>query len=96
MTVFEELKRVNAELSPLLLGRDEQGLGTAVVGWTDAGLTVRVVRGRKMRTLRPLFDEFAAALQFPLYFGENRDAFYERLSDLVGARAIEWNRITGY
>ena len=34
-------------------------------------LAVRVVRGHKMRRLPDLYDEFAAALQFPNYFGEN-------------------------
>jgi hypothetical protein len=38
--------------------------------------------GGKMRALQGLFDEFAAALQFPWYFGENFDAFSECIADL--------------
>ncbi|WP_433564726.1 barstar family protein [Nocardia sp. CA-151230] len=48
----------------------------------------RELRGRKMRTVTEVFDEFAAAFQFPYYFGENKDAFDECLRDLdefVGA-----------
>jgi hypothetical protein len=49
---------------------------------------VRELRGPKMRTTAGVFDEFAAAFQFPYYFGENKDAFDECLRDLddfVGA-----------
>ena len=51
--------------------------GTAPVGDTlayalsERGYTVRVVRAPKMRTTDALFDEFAAALQFPYYFRPN-------------------------
>lgn len=42
----------------------------------------RVLRGQKMRTANALFDEVAAVLQFPPYFGENWDALDECLADL--------------
>jgi Barstar (barnase inhibitor) len=45
-------------------------------------VVARVVRGKKMRTTPALYDEFAAALQFPCYFGENRAAFDECVTDL--------------
>jgi hypothetical protein len=51
-------------------------------GWQEARLVVRSVRGRKMTTTAQLYDEFAAALQFPPYFGENWAAFDECLSDM--------------
>ncbi|MGN2641490.1 barstar family protein [Nocardia takedensis] len=46
------------------------------------GYRTREVRAAKMRTAAGVFDEFAAALQFPYYFGENKDAFDECLRDL--------------
>lgn len=54
----------------------------------EAGYVVREVRGAKARTVAALFDEFAAAWQFPYYFGANMDAFDEVMRDLdefVGA-----------
>src|SRR5437879_2485828 len=53
-------------------------------------LLVRVLRGQKMSTPAGLFDEFAAALQFPYYFGENWNAFDECINDL------EWLRSSAY
>jgi hypothetical protein len=46
------------------------------------GLTVRVLRGSKMRTEATMFDEISAAFQFPYYFGENWPALAECIQDL--------------
>ncbi|PPI54086.1 barstar family protein [Rathayibacter toxicus] len=46
------------------------------------GYYSRRLRGDKMMTQSALYDEFAAGLQFPYYFGENRNAFDECISDL--------------
>ena len=46
------------------------------------GVASRVLRGKKMRSTAGLFDEIAAALQFPPYFGENWNALDECLADL--------------
>lgn len=47
-----------------------------------AGNVIRVIRGRKCRTYSGFFDEVGAALQFPLYFGGNWNAFDECITDL--------------
>ncbi len=89
MTGSLALIRVDSEFHPLLLEGDSQAVGSAVIGWIESGLTARVVRGRKTRTVGALFDEFAAALQFPPYFGENKDAFNECIADLGALPAGE-------
>ncbi len=46
------------------------------------GCVARVLRGHKAATTQGFFDEIAAALQFPPYFGENWNALDECLTDL--------------
>ena len=46
------------------------------------GPFVTVVRGCRMRTEKTFHQEFAAALQFPAYYGENMAAFDECLCDV--------------
>lgn len=62
----------------------------AFQGQRSSGLAVRFLRGRKMTTRQEMFDEFAAALQFPYYFGNNWAAFDECLADLA------WLPASGY
>ncbi len=57
---------------------------------TGPNTIIRVVRGRRMQSKELLLDEFAAALQFPLYFGGNWDAFEECMSDLQWLPAKEY------
>ena len=45
-------------------------------------LTAIVLRGSNMQSMDRFYDELAAALQFPLYFGRNWNALYESLVDL--------------
>jgi hypothetical protein len=66
----------------LLVVADRSEISDMMTGWRDAALTVRALRGTKMRSTNSVFDEFAAALQFPYYCGENWAAFSECLSDM--------------
>jgi RNAse (barnase) inhibitor barstar len=45
-------------------------------------VAIRVLRGAKMESMAGFYDELAAALQFPLYFGRNWAALDECLADL--------------
>lgn len=76
------LSDIDPSAALLLLQADSRSAAMEVGGWRDDGLTVLTVRGRKMRTLETLYDEMAAALQFPQYFGENWPAFNECLSEM--------------
>ena len=82
MTVPAPLLEAAPELTIFGWAQDASTAADTAAGWTSSGLTVRVVRGRKMRGYPGLFDEFAAAWQFPWYFGENSAAFDECLADL--------------
>lgn len=59
------LMELDDNFHPLLLEAGREAVGSVVLSWAELGLVPRIVRGRKMRTLMGLFDEFAAALQFP-------------------------------
>lgn len=78
------LEHALAAVGPPLVAVDvgNSELAALTSAWADGGLVVRVLRGAKMATASALFDEVAAALQFPLYFGENWDALDECLADL--------------
>jgi RNAse (barnase) inhibitor barstar len=53
-------------------------------GWQRSikeNISVRFIRGKKAQSARSCFDEFAASLQFPYYFGENWDALADCMTD---------------
>jgi hypothetical protein len=82
MTTLSALAIIDSSLQFLLLDGTSSRADDFAYDARSAGLTVRAVRGGKMRTPAGLFDEFAAAFQFPWYFGQNWDAFIECMSDL--------------
>lgn len=48
----------------------------------DSSAIVRILRGNRCPTVDRLFQEMAAALQFPAYFGHNWDAMAECIEEL--------------
>ena len=59
----------------------------ALEGSSNGKIAARIVRGVKCQTPQTLFDEVAAALQFPYYFGENWAALDECLADMEWIQA---------
>ncbi|MFN5302458.1 MAG: barstar family protein [Pseudanabaena sp.] len=77
---------------PLLLSAPPTALLTTVDWRTIVKLQIRLedehpetswihLRGTKMRTVTGFFNEIAAAFQFPVWFGENWDAFIDIVRD---------------
>jgi RNAse (barnase) inhibitor barstar len=83
-----ELSRLSRPIAPWLLLQVASRDDAYALSWKaqDAGAIARVVRGKKTETLGDFFDEFAAAFQFPAYFGENWPALHECLIDLGWVR----------
>jgi RNAse (barnase) inhibitor barstar len=67
-----------------VLAVDPSPLADLIFGWrrTHPDWAILRVRGHKSMDDAHFFDEASAALQFPYYFGENWNAFWECLTDL--------------
>ncbi|RJO72213.1 hypothetical protein D5S18_23940 [Nocardia panacis] len=82
---LEPVSQTTAAAGPRpVIGALEVGAAefSGVRGSVPSGYLVRELRGSKMIAVAGVFDEFAAAFQFPYYFGANKDAFDECLRDL--------------
>ena len=58
------------------------GVAAAELAIAPGAAVVRRVRGSRCRTVDSFFDELAAVLQFPAYFGESWAALSDVLTDL--------------
>ena len=81
----EELAAPDTPKIFLAVGR-ERDLDMLYVLGAPAGIA-RVVRGQRCPDKIHLFQEWAAAFQFPYYFGHNWDAWHECIRDLDWMRS---------
>lgn len=61
---------------------DDLAAATAKLAADHPGAAIRRIRATRSRTAPGLFDELAAALQFPTWFGGNWNALRDMLADL--------------
>lgn len=66
------------------------GAAVAALTTTRASVVARRVRGTRCHTVEAFFDELAAVLQFPAYFGANWAALSDVLTDLGWLPADEY------
>ncbi|ACZ20095.1 hypothetical protein Sked_01230 [Sanguibacter keddieii DSM 10542] len=82
MTTIDDLREVDLSQKFLSYDTTNRRIDDLAARLGRRGMVPRVLRGGEMRTEPDLFRETAAALQFPLYFGKNRDAFHDVIQDL--------------
>ena len=80
MTTLEQFLATAEVPVGMLEGTPRDG-ATALLALPE-GWVGRTVRGEMTPTVAGVFDEFAAAWQFPYYFGANKNAFDECMREL--------------
>jgi hypothetical protein len=65
----------------------EASLDAFAMHAVPSGVAARIIRGSRCTSRDELFHEFAAALQFPHYFGNNWSAFEDCVGDLTWLQA---------
>lgn len=88
LTVSTYLQSTKAPWTSLLIVKTGQRAESLV--HPPPGFALRVIKGAKCQTTDSLLREYARALDFPDYFGQNWDALEECLADL------EWLPAKGY
>lgn len=88
MTLYaQDLTRISWECVHF---KEDQEITVLMRDLLERGIHAPVLDGRALVTDDGLFTGVAQALQFPSYFGQNWDAFYDCICDL------EWLPGTGY
>jgi hypothetical protein len=87
------VSRLFGEAAFALMVSEPANLGLLIDTFTqnDEQLVLRLVRGKRMHHESGVLDEFAAAWQFPWYYGRNCNAFSECMRDLswiAGSRLL--------
>lgn len=80
---WDELLHIETSWSHLVVS-SERDLDNfvGITRYAQTRSLVRIIRGQRCKTPHQLLQEWAAALQFPYYFGHNWDALDECLADL--------------
>lgn len=82
MTSFDDWAELDPEHWLVLVTDDEPAAAGRAHVLRGQGPFVAIVQGRRMRTDERMHHELAAAMQFPSYYGENSNAFFECIRDL--------------
>ncbi len=82
MNGFDDWTELDPEHWLVLVTDDEPAAAARAHVLRGRGPFVAIVQGRRMRTHDCMHHEFAAAMQFPSYYGENSNAFFECIRDL--------------
>ena len=80
---YDELFRIGRPCIYLYeVSIDDFGLFSRKLALHRESGIIRNIRGNKSKSVPEFFGEISAALQFPLYFGENWNAFNDCINDL--------------
>ena len=82
MTSLDDWAELDPEHWLVLVPDDEPAAAGRANVLRGRGPFVAIVQGKRMRTFECMHHELAAAMQFPSYYGENSNAFFDCIRDL--------------